>query len=569
MKNWKFLSAVIILVVVMMIMPSKSNAASLSETEKLVQQAENAATVLKWEISLEHRKTIYADPVTLPNMNFYNTTKRASQLAYNAINTLSAQEKARLTKRMESNVDIHLDRSMAYIDAITSGKKITIKTEDLKEAYRLNPLSDQTEQAYHELSSEIRKQAILLYRVYGKSTRDAILDKYKSPGEKARESTKPVISVKMEIDQLFHSIPINEDKEKLLLTIKQIESNADEILDQKVRQSVYIKLEEAKTTIVGNNTLDKSFWYLPGVIREVVEHPTKPIIYALNENKDVLEINYGTEKIRRLTMNLVPERIYFFNDELYVALLKGTHSHYWWTEDQEGAIAIIDTSSFTLAEQFDIDMDPFDIVADGKSIYVSSGSGQWGNIKGYSRETLLETSKSRLVYEQSFLEMHPSLDKIYATSIASSPMDIESYFIVDGKISTGYDSPDYDEYRLTKKITISPDGKYIFNDSGLVMIAADAKPMNMTVYTKLYSHFERITFNMKEGYFYTSNGSNIDVYNYKSMEREKRYAMSGDIQNIFYQDGKLYVVSIEELYSTKLTTYAIKAYNVKANELIQ
>jgi len=81
-KNWKFLSAVIILVVVMMIMPSKSNAASLSETEKLVQQAENAATVLKWEISLEHRKTIYADPVTLPNMNFYNTTKHASQLAY-------------------------------------------------------------------------------------------------------------------------------------------------------------------------------------------------------------------------------------------------------------------------------------------------------------------------------------------------------------------------------------------------------------------------------------------------------------------------------------------------------
>ncbi len=278
---------------------------------------------------------------------------------------------------------------------------------------------------------------------------------------------------------------------------------------------------------------------------------------------------WATGKIRRLTMNLVPERIYFYNNELYVALLKGIHSSYWWNEDQEGAIAIINTDTFTLAEQFDIDMDPFDIVADGKSIYVSSGSGQWGNIKGYSRETLLETSKSRLVYEKSFLEMHPSLDKLYATTMALSPTDIESYFIVDGKISTGYDSPDYDDYRLTKQITISPDGKYIFNDSGVVMIAADAKPMNMRYLTKLYSNFEKITFNMKEGFFYTSNGSNIDVYNYKSMEREKRYAMSGDIQNIFYQEGKLFVVSIEELYSTKLTTYAIKAYNVKGNELIQ
>ena len=80
-----------------------------------------------------------------------------------------------------------------------------------------------------------------------------------------------------------------------------------------------------------------------------MEHPSKPIIYALNENKDVLEINYGTGKVRRLTMNLVPERIYFYNNELYVALLKGTHSHYWWNEDQEGAIAIIDTATFTIS----------------------------------------------------------------------------------------------------------------------------------------------------------------------------------------------------------------------------
>ena len=107
-------------------------------------------------------------------MNLYNTTKNASHLAYQAFKTLATQEKAKLTIRMENNVDIHLNRSMAYIDAITSGKKITVKTDNLYEAYQLNPLSDQTEKAYHDLSSEIRKQAILLYRVYGKSTRNAI-----------------------------------------------------------------------------------------------------------------------------------------------------------------------------------------------------------------------------------------------------------------------------------------------------------------------------------------------------------------------------------------------------------
>ena len=117
-------------------------------------------------------------------MNFYNDTKRARQLAYNAINTLPTQEKTILTKRMESNVDIHLNRSMAYIDALKSGNKILVKKGDLDFAYGFNPLSEQTEKAYHDLSSEIRKRAILLYRVYGKSTREAILRQNTKPQEK-------------------------------------------------------------------------------------------------------------------------------------------------------------------------------------------------------------------------------------------------------------------------------------------------------------------------------------------------------------------------------------------------
>nr|WP_249365686.1 hypothetical protein [Cytobacillus citreus] len=550
-------------------MPSKSNATSLSEAEKLVQKAENAATVLKWEISLEHRKIKYSDPVTLPNMDLYNTTKHARQLAYNAIKSLPAQEKVKLTKRMESNVDIHFNRSMAYIDAIMSGKKIMYKTNDFYEAYGLNPLSDQTEKAYHDLSSEIRKQAILLYRVYGKSTRDAIIDKYKSPGEKAIQSTKSVISVKMEIDQLHQSIANNKNKEELLLTVKEIESTVNKIHDEKARQLLHTKLDEAKKTIQGDSLLDKSFLYLSDLIREAVIHPSQPIIYALNENKDVLEINYETGKVQRLTMNLIPERIYFYNNELYVALLKGTHSPYWWKEYQEGAIAIIDTATFTLAEQFNIDIDPFDIVADGKSIYVSSGSGQWTNIKGYSRETLLETSKSGSVYHKSFLEMHPSLDKLYVIDTTVSPRDVECHLIVDGKITTGYDSPYHGDYQLNTNMTISPDGKYIFNGSGVIMIASDAKAMNMKYLTKLYFPFEQITFNMNEGFFYTSYGKNLDVYNYKTMEREKHYVMSGDIQNVFYQNGKLVIISVEELYSSKLPTYAIKTYKVEGNKIIQ
>jgi len=569
-KKWNLLSTIIILAVVIMIMPSKSNAASLSEVEKLVQKAENAATVLKWEVSLEQRKIKYSDPVTLPNMNLYNNTKSARQLAYNAIKSLPVQEKVILTKRMESNVDIHFNRAIAYIDALKSGQKIIIKTDDFYEGYRLKPLSDQTEKAYHDLSSEIRKQAILLYRVYGKSTRDAILDKYKSPGEQAKNSTRPVISLKMEIDQLDQSIADNKNKEELLLTAKQIELATDKVSDENVRQLLHTKLDEAKKTIPGYTLLDSdSFMYLSDYIREAVIHPTQPIIYALNENKDVLAINLETGKVQRLTMNLIPETIYFYNNELYVALLKGTRSPYWQIENQEGAVAIIDTASFTLTKQFDINIDPFDIVADDKSIYVSSGSGQWASIKGYSRETLLETSKSINVYSDSYIEIHPSLDRLYAIDTTVSPRDVETHLIVDGKITTGYDSPYHGDYQLNTNMSISPDGKYIFNGSGVIMVASESQAMNMRYLTKLYTPFEQITFNMNEGFFYTSNRKNLDVYNYQTMERVKSYVMSGNIQNVFYQNGRLVIVSIEKLYSSQLPKYAIKTYKVEGNKVIQ
>lgn len=805
MKKWIVVLTVIILSVVTITRPSNSYAASLSGAEKLVQQAEDAAGALKWEISLEYRKSKYSkDPITYPDMEIYNATKNARLIAYNAIKSLPAQEQSKLTKRMESNVDIHFSRTMAYIDAITSGRKIIQKTEDFYHEYGLNPISDRSEETYHALSAEIRKQAILLYRVYGRSTRDAILDKYKSPGENARQSSKHVISAKIEMDNLYRSIENNESKEDLLFSVEKIESIANQINNENTKQLLHAKIDEAYTIIQGNrlptsdyndssvlplkelikleksvvmvlaydenneilsqgsgfvvgksailtnyhvvegaskleaitfdgsimpldgvasfdydydyailkpqepltlsplklgklsmvekgdsivtigspegllntistgiisglrsSTLDgsefsfiqftapisfgssggpllnmqgyvvgintlgydlgnlnfalpidiaipaisnvnlkshssitvipynelpvtddndvieedvgadsetpinESFLYLSDSIREAVIHPSQPIIYALNENKDVLEMNYETGEIRRLTMSLVPEKIYFANNELFVTLLKGSHSPYWWNEYQEGAIGIIDTDTFTIEEQFDIDMDPYDIVSDGKSIYVSSGSGQWTYIKGYSRETLLETSKIGSIYHGSLLEIHPNLDKLYVIDTPISPRDVEVHSIADGKLVTGYDSPYHGDYQLNTNMTISPDGKYIFNGSGVIMTASDSKEMNMKYVTKLYVPFEEITFNLDQGYFYTSQDNSLDIYNYDTLERVKRYEMSGDIRKMFYQNGKLVIISLETLYSSKLPKYAIKTYKVEGNKVIE
>ena len=77
---------------------------------------------------------------------------------------------------------------MHYIDAITAGEKMEAKQAVVEAQIEKGLIDDATETAYHELSNEIRKQAVLLDRVYGKSTRDAIRDQYKEAAQDVRDS---------------------------------------------------------------------------------------------------------------------------------------------------------------------------------------------------------------------------------------------------------------------------------------------------------------------------------------------------------------------------------------------
>jgi N-acetylmuramoyl-L-alanine amidase len=178
---------------------SKSFAMSSQEAKKQVELAESKATALKWQISVEYTKTI-----KYPDMKIYDATKAAKVKAQNAVNSLPASSvKKELQSRITNNVQLHLVRARGYIDAITSGKKISQKKTALENYYSQNPASDSSENAYHAMSAEIRKQAVLLYRVYGQSTRTAILNTYKAPAETIKRKTMNAITVKMKIDDLF------------------------------------------------------------------------------------------------------------------------------------------------------------------------------------------------------------------------------------------------------------------------------------------------------------------------------------------------------------------------------
>ncbi|WP_066297231.1 Ig-like domain-containing protein [Bacillus sp. FJAT-29937] len=175
---------------------SPVEAAAASNVDKLVKEAKELGTILKWAISIEGS----ADGKTRP-MVAYNATKEAYDIAVNAIKTLTTAQKNTYMADLEKNVKVHINRTMSYIDALTAGEKIKEKQQALANQLDRNLINDDTEKAYHELTREIRKQALLLDRVYGQTTRDLIRSQYKFSAEKIRDNAMYAVTVKMAIDK--------------------------------------------------------------------------------------------------------------------------------------------------------------------------------------------------------------------------------------------------------------------------------------------------------------------------------------------------------------------------------
>ncbi|MFT4415331.1 YHYH domain-containing protein [Fredinandcohnia humi] len=145
------------------------------EAEKLVRLAESFGGSLKWEISLEYRKSKYPkNPLSQLNMKLYNNTKVSLNKAKNAAEDLSDYW---MLDRLVI-VEEYLLRAQAYIDAVTAGEKLLKKVEEYKKLYAVSPEGEQTKSALFQMEAEWRKLNIMVYRVYGKTTREALLQKY-------------------------------------------------------------------------------------------------------------------------------------------------------------------------------------------------------------------------------------------------------------------------------------------------------------------------------------------------------------------------------------------------------
>jgi SbsC C-terminal domain len=186
-----------------------AQAATAAEAEVLVKKAESLGGSLKWAVSLEGSW----DGFNYPNMKLFNDTKAAHTKAVAAVSTLSGSQKTALEARLNDNVKKYVDRAVTLIDAVSAGMKIAEKQEALETKLDAEEIDSATVTAYHELAKEIRKQEVLLSRVYGQSSRAEIRENYQHTAEAVLEDALYPVSVQIELDRLDAAITAKNEAE--------------------------------------------------------------------------------------------------------------------------------------------------------------------------------------------------------------------------------------------------------------------------------------------------------------------------------------------------------------------
>lgn len=187
-KRISFSAAVTVLIAAM----PMTQVDAATNVNQLVINAQNASTILKWAISVEG----FADFKSKPYEE-YNKTKNYIEAAEKVAASLSSSKRLSVQASLV-DAKVQVKRAQAYIDAITSSEKINALTADVKKAIASEDL-EHIEAAYHGATEEYRKQAKLLDRVYGQSTRDGIRNSVKPAFERLMQTVQYDVTVHMHL----------------------------------------------------------------------------------------------------------------------------------------------------------------------------------------------------------------------------------------------------------------------------------------------------------------------------------------------------------------------------------
>jgi len=272
------------------------------------------------------------------------------------------------------------------------------------------------------------------------------------------------------------------------------------------------------------------------------------LIYMIDKgSKSIVKYSMKNKKMTKKIFDYIPERLHIDDGKVYVTLTVGEHSSYLWPEDQEGYIGIVDANTLEIIKIIDVELDPYDVAAKDEYIYVTCGSGQWVNIKSFDEKTEMEIDSAR-IYQATLVELHPFEDKLYTIDTGLSPRDMDVYIINNGEFVSSYDSIYHGDYRMDVGFKLSPDGKYIYNNSGNVFKCGYGQSNDIIYHRKFNKSFNSIAFDIEQNRLYMNVGERgtIYYYDYKTLEGLGTLKTLSKVNFMTVMDGKLITIENED-----------------------
>ncbi|WP_102346015.1 stalk domain-containing protein [Bacillus sp. Marseille-P3661] len=390
--------------------------------------------------------------------------------------------------------------SSSVLDAITSYLRAFLSNNKDYYISTLHPNSP-----YFQLEVEYFDETAALYNGYESEINGFVVDKY---GDTFLANAGIVLTKDNEnkyLVNMFARLEYNENAEKYQFIVTYLD--IEEIGGGQTPSHEDPPLEVVDKSIDFYQNLD----FKPYDVKFDEENG---IIYMIDKgSKSLVKYSIEDKRMDKQTFEYMPERLDLDHGKVYVTLISQEHSSYVFEEDQTGYIGVVDADTLDVIKIIDIGFDPYDVAAVNGFIYVPGGSGQWTDIRSYSEETGIEVDRAR-ISEASPVEKHPSGDKLYTITTNSSPRDMSVYMINNGQIVTSYDSIYHGDYPMLVGFTFSPDGKFIYNHSGVIFKTGYGRESDIQYFNKFNQSINSVAFDTESNKMFVNVGSAgmINVY---------------------------------------------------------
>lgn len=295
----------------------------------------------------------------------------------------------------------------------------------------------------------------------------------------------------------------------------------------------------------------------------VMDHDNYKVYLTDTEGRRVYCVNLITGTLTYIQFTLMPGKLYLYNNSLYVTLSGKDHYMLWGNVAQCGAIGIIDTEMFTLSEQFNININPYDIAVYDGYIYISSGSGDSGLIMSYSLESHNFVNSFRSD-ELGNILINEKTKRLCLLSIKNPKGWVRMYTINSGVLTENSSATDYtpgNSTNIVSGIAISEDNELLFKHEGIIFKFKESINNYTTTAGTLDMPYIDIAFDSANGCFYTTTSQDVRKYDISNFMVESHVNSPGNMKRLFYNNKLQKLVGIYSGFQSSGTTTYLSYIN--------